>query len=85
MYARVIWEEWGETAYKQQATGGGETFRESKNMRVSFIKGGVTVAESYLKTHMVKIHDICFPQTRNFDEVSVGLTTYVVSFSRVLQ
>ena len=54
-------------------------------MRVSFVKGGVTVAESYLKTHMVKIHDICFPQTRNFDEVRVGLTTYVVSFSRVLQ
>ena len=25
MYARVIWEEWGETVYKQQATGGGET------------------------------------------------------------
>ena len=45
----------------------------------------MTVAASYLKTHMARIHGICVPQTRGFDDVGGDPTTYVVSFPRVLQ
>ena len=46
---------------------------------------GITVATSYLKSHMVRSHGICALQTRGIDEVRGGPTTYVVSFPRVLQ
>ena len=58
---KFIWEKWGETAYKQRATGEGETFRERKKTRMNFTKYGVTVVASYLKTHMAQIHVICTP------------------------
>ena len=38
-----IWREWGEKAYKLQATGEGATFRERKRMQVSCTECGVTV------------------------------------------
>ena len=34
---------------------------------------------------MARLHVICFPQTRGFDDVGGVPTTYVVSFPRVLQ
>ena len=46
---------------------------------------GVTVAASYLNSHMAKIYGICVPQTRGVDEVGVGMATYAVFFPRVLQ
>ena len=45
----------------------------------------VTVTESYLKIHMAIIHGICVSQTRGVDEVGGGLSTYVLSLTRVLQ
>ena len=80
-----IWGKWGETAYKQQVTGEGATFRERNSMRVSCTKYIVTVEELYLKAHMEIIHGIYAPQTRGFDKVGGGPITYVVSFPRVLQ
>ena len=44
----------------------------------------VTVAASYLKTNMVQIQGIYFPEKRGVDEVGGGPTTYVVSLARVL-
>ena len=41
--------------------------------------------DSYLNINRMLIHVICVPQTRVFDEVGGGSTTYVVSFPRVLQ
>ena len=63
--------------------GGG--FRYQKKSRVSCTKCGVTVAASYLKTHMARIRVICVHQTRRVNAVGGGSTTYVVSFPRVLQ
>ena len=74
---RFIWGNWGETAYKRRETGEGATFREQKKTRVSYNKYGVTVAVSYLKTHMAQIHAICVPQKRGVDEVGGGQTTCV--------
>ena len=45
----------------------------------------MTVAASYLKTHMARIHGICVPQTRGVNGVGVGPSTYVVSFPRLLK
>ena len=45
----------------------------------------VTVAASYLKTHMAQIHGICVSETRGSDKVGGGTTTFVVSLTRVLQ
>ena len=45
----------------------------------------MTVAALYLKTHMVQIHFICVPHTREVDEVGGVPTTYAVSLPRVLQ
>ena len=53
-------------------------------MRLSCTKCGITVATLYLKAHMARIHGICVPQTRGFEEVGELPTTYVVSFPRVL-
>ena len=85
MYTQVNMGEWGDTAYKRWETGEGATFREQKKTRVSYNKCGVTVAVSYLKTHMAQIHAICIPQKRGVDEVGGGQTTYVASFPGVLQ
>ena len=41
--------------------------------------------QSYLKQYMSIHHVICVPHTRGVDEKGEGLTTYVVSFPRVLQ
>ena len=49
---RFIWVKWRRTAYKRWAMGEGATFRERKKTRVSCNECGVTVAASYLKTHM---------------------------------
>ena len=45
----------------------------------------VTVEASYLKAHMKRRHRICVPHKRGIDEVGGGLTTYVVSFPKVLK
>ena len=74
---RLIWGKWGDTAYKRWETGEGATFREQKKTRVSYNKCGVTVAVSYLKTHMAQIHAICVLQKRGVSEVGGGQTTYV--------
>ena len=66
-------------------TGEGANFRERNRIRVSCTKYSVTVAASYLKAHMEIIHGIYVSQTRGFNKVGGGLTTYVVSFPRVLQ
>ena len=58
----LIREKWGETAYKQQAMGEGEIFRERKKTQVSCTKCGVMVAASYIRAHMARIHVICVPQ-----------------------
>ena len=42
-------------------------------------------AQSYLKQHMVSLHGICIPQTREGNEKGDIPTTYVVYFPRVLQ
>ena len=39
-----IWEKWWKTAYNQQATEEGVTFRESKRTRTIFTECSVTVA-----------------------------------------
>ena len=57
-----IWRKWEELAQKRQATGEEETFRERKKLRVSYTVCGVTMAASYVKTHMVRSHGICIPQ-----------------------
>ena len=72
-------------AYKQWAMGEGATFRERKKTRVSCTVYSVTVTESYLKIHMAIIHGICVSQTRGADKVGGGLSTYVLSLTRVLQ
>ena len=45
----------------------------------------MTVAASYLKTHMAQIHGICPPQTRGVNKVGGWPTLYMVFFPRVLQ
>ena len=54
-------------------------------MQVSCTECGVTVATSYLKQHVTRLHGICVPQTRGVDEGGGVPTTYVVSFPGVLQ
>ena len=72
--------------YKRWETGEGTTLRERKKTRVICTTCGVKVAVSYLKSHTTRSHVICAPQTRGVDEVGGGgATTYVVSFSRVLE
>ena len=66
-------------------TGEGETFRERNKTSVIYTTCGVTVATSYLKSHMARSHGICIPHTRGVNGVGGGTTTYVVSFPRVLQ
>ena len=44
----------------------------------------MTVAASYLKTHVAQIHDIYVLQTRGFNEVWGVPTTYVVSLPKFL-
>ena len=66
-------------------TGDGETFRERKKTRVSCTLCGVTMAASYLNTHVSRSHGICFSLTRGVDEVGGGPSIYLVSFPRVLQ
>ena len=53
-----------------QAPGGreGETFRERKRVMVSCAECGVTVAQSYLKQHVMILHGLCVPHTRGVDE-----------------
>ena len=80
-----IWGEGGDQAYKVRVTGEGAMFRDSKRMRLSCTYCVVTLASSYLKHHMARLHDICIPQMRRFDEGGGGPTTYLVSFSMVLQ
>ena len=82
--SKFIWGKWEELDYKIWATGDRETFREQKNTRVSSATCGMTLADSYIKIHMVRSHGICVPQTRGFDGVGGGPTTYVVLFPRVL-
>ena len=82
---RLMWGKWGELAYKRQATGESETFRERNKTRASCSMCGVTVAASYLKTHMARSHGICIHQTRGVDGVGGGPTTYVVPSPKVLQ
>ena len=53
-----IWEMVGGMAYKIQATGEGATFRERKKESLSCATCGVTVAASYLKSHMARSHCI---------------------------
>ena len=76
---------WGEKPYKLRATGKIAPFRERRRTQVSCTKCGVTVAALYLKQHMAWIHGIYSPHTRRVDEGGGGLTTYMVSFSRVLK
>ena len=38
----------------------------------------------YIKVHMARIHGICALQTRGFDEIGGGTTTYVMSSPKVL-
>ena len=45
----------------------------------------MTVAASYLKAHMVRVHGICVPQMRGIDDVGGGPTTYVMSFPKVIK
>ena len=52
---------------------------------MSCIVCGVTVAASYVKTHMSRSHGICVHHTRGVDEVGGGPSTYLVSFPRLLQ
>ena len=80
----LIWGGWGGLTYKRRATGEGATFRERNKARVSCATCGMTVAASYLKAHMARSGGICVPQTRGFDEVGGGPTTYVVSLPKVV-
>ena len=71
-------------------TGGGQqgkgaTFWGCRRLQVNCAKCGVMIAESYLKQYMLIQHEICVPHTRGADEKGEGPTTYVLSFSRVLQ
>ena len=45
----------------------------------------VAVTASYLGYHMARSHGICVPQTRGVDKVGGVLTTYGVSFPKLLQ
>ena len=65
----------GDLAYKKRATREGANFRERKKTRVSCATCGVTMAVSYLKAHMDRIHGICAPQTRRVDVVVEWATT----------
>ena len=76
---------WGEKPYKLRATGKIAPFRERRRTQVSCTKCSVTVAALYLKQHMAWIHGIYSPHTRRVDEGGGGLTTYMVSFPRVMQ
>ena len=60
-------------------------FRESKRLRVSCAECGVTVAQYLLQQYMSIQNGICVPHTRGVDKKGEGLTTYVVSFPRLLQ
>ena len=66
-------------------TGEGATFRERNRIQVSCTKYSVTVAASYLNAHMEIIYGINVPQTRGFEKVGGGPTTYVVYFHRMFQ
>ena len=85
VYNGLIWVEWGEKFYKQQATGERAMFGYMKRMRVSCTECGITMSSLYLKHHIGKLHGICVPQTRGVNNVGVLPTTYVVSFPRVIQ
>ena len=50
---------WGEKAYKRRAKGEGDNFREMKRTQVSCTECDVTVAASYIKKHMARMHGIC--------------------------
>ena len=65
--------------------GEGATFIERNKARMSCATYIVTVAASYLKSHMTRSHGICAHLNREVDEVGGGLTTYVVSLPKVLQ
>ena len=65
--------------------GDGAISRERKRFWVSCTECGVTVKQSYLKQHMESLHGICVPQTRGVDDKGEVPTTYVVSFSMILQ
>ena len=71
--------------YNRRAIGEGKSFGEMKKKRVICTEYGATVATSYLKAHMERIHGICVPHTRGVDKVGGGPTTYVVSLPRLLQ
>ena len=76
-----IWGKWSEEAYKRQATGEGETFRERNRTTVSCSECSVTVEVLSLKHHMVRHHGVSAPHTRGVDEVGGEPT----SFPRVLK
>ena len=82
---RLIWGEWRDTTYKQPETGKGATLREQKKTQVICTMCSVTVWNYYLKIHMDLTHSICVPQKREVNEVGGLTTTYMVSFSRLLQ
>ena len=71
--------------YKRRAKGEGDNFREMKRTQVSCTECDVTVAASYVKKHMARMHGICVSQMRGVDEVGGGPTTYVVSFPKVFK
>ena len=61
MYTHIHMVGVGGVAYQRRSTEEGETFRERKKTRVSFNECGVTVAASYIETHVARIHAICVP------------------------
>ena len=75
-----IWGKWGDQDYKRWLTGKRKKFRERKRTQVSCNYCVVNVAELYLKDNTGRIHIICIPQMRGFEEIGGGPTTYVVSF-----
>ena len=80
-----VWGKWGRKAYKQQATGEGETLWGRERLRVSSTNCRLTLEQSSIKQHMAIQHSSCVPQTRGVDEKGEVPTTYVVSLPRVLQ
>ena len=79
-----IWGNCGEHAYTRRETGEGEKYRDRNMLQVSYAECGVTVAQSYLKQHMVSLHGLCAPQTRGVNEKGERHTTYMLSLPRIL-
>ena len=62
-----IWGQQRDQAYKRQATGEGQTFREMKRIRLPCRECDETMSASSLQHHMERAHDRVLPQVRGVD------------------